>query len=116
VDGLKRVRFSSLPLNQLKNKVMEVRAITKYVFKGKEYRNLGEIRDHLHNVIGEEVLDKINRVCPPEQHKNFIKMLDVLCSPSVREVLNECLNVTFLHKEEENGLFESEEINVLDIK
>lgn len=89
---------------------MKIKPVTRYLFKGKEYNSLKEIKEAVHNTIGEEVLDKINRVCPPEQHKNLFKMLDVLCSPEVRKTLLECYTITF----EEND--EDEEINILDYK
>lgn len=93
-----------------------IKTITKYSYKGKEYNSLKELKDHIHNVIGEEVLDKINRVCPPEQHKNLFKMLDVLCSPEVRKVLLECYNVTFLQEDGEGYNTETVETNILDYK
>ena len=40
---------------------MKIKAITKYPFKGKEYNSLKEIKEEVHNIIGEEVLDKINK-------------------------------------------------------
>lgn len=97
---------------------MKIKEITKYVYKGQEYKNLKDIKEDVLNTIGEEVLDKINRVCPPQKHKDFIKMLDVLCEPEVREVLTECLNITF--EEEIEGttcgsFIDTEEINILDI-
>jgi hypothetical protein len=96
---------------------MKVEAVTKYVYKGVEYKSLKEIQDVIHNTIGVEVIDKINRVCPPQQHKHLFKLLEVLCQPDVRKVLTECLNVTFEKEHEEWGdLGQSETINVLDLK
>ena len=98
-------------------KMAAIKQITKYKYKGKEYNNLKEIKEELHNTIGLEVLDKINRVAPPQKHKDFIKVLDVLCKPEVRKVLTECLNVTFDEVTENEGGFDDvEEINVLDVK
>jgi hypothetical protein len=94
---------------------MEIKAVTKYNFKGKEYFTLKEIKEDIQNTIGLEVLDKIVRVCPPQKHKDLFNLLDVLCSPNVRKVLMECLNVTFDSEPEFFGE-EVETINVLDIK
>lgn len=38
-----------------------VTAITKYKFKDKEYNSLKAIQEEIHNTIGEEVIDKINK-------------------------------------------------------
>ena len=92
---------------------MEIIPKIKYPFKGKEYEKLEDIKKEIHNTIGEEVLDKIIRVCPPQRHKDLFKMLDVLCSPDVRKVLIECYNVT-IEKYEEHSL-QSETVNILDI-
>lgn len=92
---------------------MKIKAITKYLYKGKEYNSLKEIKEVVHNTIGEEVLDKIVRVCPPEQHKNLFNMLDVLCSPDVRKVLLECYNITFEAVTEDE---ETKTVNILDYK
>lgn len=96
---------------------MTIETITKYKYKGKEYNSLEEIQDEIHNIIGLEVLDKINRVCPPEKHENIIKMLKVLCLPEVRKVLTECYSVTFEEETQdfENGAFDYETINILDL-
>lgn len=96
---------------------MKVVEITKYKYKGKEYNSLKEIQEEVHNTIGEEVLDKINRVAPPQRHKDFIKILDVLCNPEVREILTECLNVTFDQPIDNGcgGFEQTETINILDL-
>lgn len=96
---------------------MKVQAVTKYVYKGVEYNSLEAIKEKLHDIIGTEVLDRINKECPPQRHRDFIKMLDILCDPDIRNVLMECYTVTF---EEENELEEfgqdnSRTINVLDV-
>lgn len=94
---------------------MKVIEIKKYLYKGKEYKSLESVKDEVHNTIGIEIIDKINRVCPPQKHKDLLNMLEVLCSPEVRKVLMECYNVNF-EKEEytENG-WEETNINILDI-
>ena len=46
---------------------MKIKAITKYIFKGEEFNSLQEIQNKIHDIIGVEVLDKIQRVCPPEK-------------------------------------------------
>lgn len=95
---------------------MRIKAITKHVFKGKEYNSLSEIKDEIQNTIGLEVLDKIARKCPLGKHKDYQVLMDLLCSKEVRDVLIECLSVTFDKEPEEWD--ESEEyktINILDI-
>lgn len=93
---------------------MKVEAVTKYKFKGIEYESLNSIKETLHNTIGLEVIDKINRVCPPMKHKDLFNLLEVLCTPQVRKVLTECYNVTFEEIDEFDQT--SQTINVLDIK
>lgn len=99
---------------------MKVEAITKYLYKGVEYKSLKDIKEKIHDIIGFEVLDKINRVCPPAKHKDFIKLLDVLCSKEVREVLKECYSVEFeqeVYSDDWVGIGqETETINILDIE
>lgn len=94
---------------------MKVKQITKYIYKNKEYSSLKELKEEIQNTIGLEVLDKIVRVCPPQRHKDLFNLLDVLCSPDVREVLRECLNITIESEPEFFG-DEIETINILDIK
>jgi hypothetical protein len=95
---------------------MEIKEITKYVYNGKEYNSLKAIKEEIHNTIGVEVIDKINKVCPPQKHKDLFKLLDVLCMPEVRSVLTECLNVTF-ERLNEDGYTQDycETVNILDI-
>lgn len=96
---------------------MKVKSITKYVFKNKEYNSLKDVKEEIHNTIGLEVLDKVARTCPLEKHKDYEKLLNLLCSKEVRGVLLECLNVEFDEFIEEgfNGDI-TETINILDIK
>lgn len=99
---------------------MQVKAITKYVYKGVEYNTLQDIQDTIHDTIGKEVIDKINRACPPQKHKDLFNMLEVLCQPEVRKILKECYNVTFERVKEPNTIDdyyneETETFNILDI-
>ena len=92
---------------------MKVKAITKFVYKDKEYNSLKEIKEAIHNTIGEEVIDKINKTVEV-RHKDLFKLLDILCEPEIRKVLTECLNVEFEDYNQFNDT--SETINVLDLK
>ena len=92
---------------------MKVKTVTRYVYKGIEHKSLKDLKEYVHNIIGEEVLDKIVRVCPPEKHRDLFKLLDVLCLPEVRKVLIDCYNINIV-EEDENG--EEVEFNVLDYK
>lgn len=94
---------------------MKITPVTKYPYKGKEYASLKDLKEKLHDIIGLEVLDKIVRVCPPQKHKDLFNLLDVLCSPEVRKVLTEVLNVTIESEPEFFG-DKIEIINILDIK
>jgi hypothetical protein len=98
---------------------MEVQSITKYKFKGKEYNSLKEIQDVLHNIIGEEVLDKISRTCPLQKHADYLKLLNLLCSKEIRTVLMKCFTVNVeqeLPYYEQGSLHgDTETINILDI-
>ena len=89
---------------------MKIQPITKYPFKGKEYNNLKEVQDAVHNIIGEEVIDKINRKIDIK-HRDLFILLDILCSKEVRQVLTESLNV-FVDIQDYEG--ESKRINILD--
>ena len=95
---------------------MQVIAVTKYKYKGEEYNSLEEIKEKLHDKIGIEVIDKINRVCPPQKHSDLFNLLDVLCKPEVRKTLKECYSVEF-EREIEDSMHEgeTEKINILDI-
>lgn len=93
---------------------MEINIITKYSFKGKEYKSLKDIKEEIHNTIGLEVLDKIVRVCPPQKHKDLFALLDVLCLPEVRKILIECYTIT-IEKPSKEWNEEPEIINILDI-
>lgn len=93
---------------------MKVKEITKYVFKGKEYKSLKEIKEEIHNTIGLEVLDKVARVCPLERHRDYEKLLNLLCSKEVRDVLIECLSVEFDEGDDcQDNVITT---NILDIK
>jgi len=96
---------------------MKVKAVTKYVFKGEEYKSLKDIKEKLHDTIGLEVLDKIARTCPLEKHKDYLKLLELLCSKEVRDVLTECFSVEFEDVLDSDWREDEVEIiNVLDIK
>jgi hypothetical protein len=92
---------------------MKVKAITKFIYKGKEYNSLKEIKEDIHNTIGTEVIDKITKTVGI-RHKDLFKLLDILCEPEIRKVLTECLNVEFEDYNEFSDT--SETINVLDLK
>lgn len=95
---------------------MKVVAVTKYIFDGKEYKSLKEIKDHIHNTIGEEFLDKMQRTCPLEKHKDYDTLLKLICEPSTRLLLLKMLNVTFTKDYiDEDGDECIEIINVLDV-
>jgi len=92
---------------------MKVKAVTRFVFKNKEYKSLKDIQAEIHNIIGEEVLDRINKTIEI-RHKDLLPLLQILCSKEVRETLTECLNVTYEQEpdyEDDN----TTEINILDI-
>jgi hypothetical protein len=92
---------------------MKIKEVTRYVYKDKEYKTLKEIKEAVENTIGEEVLDKINKTIEI-RHKDLIPLLDLLCSPEVRKVLLESLNITFeRYKDFEEE--ETETINILDL-
>jgi len=94
----------------------KIEVVTRYIFKGGEFKTLEEIKDKIHNIIGEEFFDKMMRVCPPERHKDIFNLLDVLCSKEVREALIDCFTVEVENPNYE--IFDNEEefINILDYK
>lgn len=85
---------------------------TKYRFKNKEFNSLKDVQNFVHDIIGKEVLDKINKNCDI-RHKDLIKMFDILCSKEVREILKECYNVTYSLTDEDT--YETIEHNILDL-
>lgn len=93
---------------------MTVKEITKYVYKGKEYNTLNDIKKEIHDTIGLEVIDKINRVAPPQKHSQLFDLLKVLCDPAVRLALIECYTV-FIEKDDPLNPNYYEKINVLDL-
>lgn len=92
---------------------MKVTAVTKFLYKGKEYKSLKEVRDEIHNTIGIELLDAMQRTCPLEKHGDYGKLLALLCSKKIRKMLVDCLDTTFIQVDEDG---DETEINVLDIK
>lgn len=96
---------------------MKIQAVTKYNFDGVEYNSLKEIQSKLHDIIGEEVLDQINRKIDI-RHKDLLPLLDLLCSKEIRNVLMKCYNVTYeaTNYDAENGEYEVEVKNILDLK
>ena len=92
---------------------MGVEQINKYVYNGKEYSSLADIRDYLHNRIGEELLHKMTYECPLEKHKDYDKLLSLICSRSIRDMLVECLSVRYSYTDEDTE--ECVVINVLDV-
>lgn len=91
---------------------MKVEILTKYKYQNQEFNSLQDLQNFVHDKIGVEVIDKINRVCPPQKHKDLFNLLDVLCSKDVRETLTELLNIEVTIEDEE----EEDTVNILDIK
>ena len=85
-----------------------IKPITKYPFNGKEFNSLKEVQNEVHNIIGENVIDVINRKIDI-RHKDLFILLDILCSKEVRRVLVECLSVTYEDEDDK-------ECNVLNLK
>lgn len=90
---------------------MKIKAITKYKYNGKEYDNLKDIQNDIHDIIGENVIDKINNTIDI-RHKDLFKLLEIFCSVEVRKTFLHCLNVEF-DTEDEYGDIKT--INILDL-
>ena len=90
---------------------MKIKAITKYKYNGKEYDNLKDIQNDIHDIIGENVIDKINKTIDI-RHKDLLKLLEIFCSVEVRKTFLDCLNVEF-DTEDEYG--DTKTINILDL-
>ena len=90
---------------------MKIKAITKYKYNGKEYNNLKDIQNDIHDIIGENVIDKINKTIDI-RHKDLFKLLEIFCSVEVRKTFLDCLNVEF-DTEDEDGDIKT--INILDL-
>ena len=88
---------------------MKIKAITKY--NGKEYNNLKDIQNDIHDIIGENVIDKINKTIDI-RHEDLFKLLEIFCSVEVRKTFLDCLNVEF-DTEDEYGDIKT--INILDL-
>jgi hypothetical protein len=96
---------------------MKIKAITKYTFKGEEYSSLKEIKEEIHNIIGFEILDKVAKTCPLEKHRDYEKLLNLLCDKDIRNILLDCLNVEFDEITEKTFSGDIvETINILDVK
>lgn len=91
---------------------MEIKVISKYKYDGKEYDSLKDIQNHIHNTIGEEIIDKINKSIEI-RHKDLFKLLEIFCDKDVRETFLKCLDVNYT-KEDEFG--EENTFNILDLK
>ena len=92
----------------------KVKIVTKYVLRGIEYSSLKKVQESVITRFGEEFLDRISKECPLEKHKDYFKLMDLLCSKDIIDLLNECLNVTCIIPGEEEE--EDREINILDLK
>ena len=90
---------------------MKIKVITKYKYNGKEYNNLKDIQNDIHDIIGENVIDKINKTIDI-RHEDLFKLLEILCSVEVRKTFIDCLNVEF-DTEDEYGDIKT--INILDL-
>lgn len=90
---------------------MKIKVITKYKYNGKEYDNLKDIQNDIHDIIGENVIDKINKTVDI-RHKDLFKLLEIFCSVEVRKTFLDCLNVEF-DTEDEYGDIKT--INILDL-
>jgi hypothetical protein len=95
---------------------MSVQRVTRYVYKGKEYKSLLDIQSKIHDTIGEEVLDVINRKVDIK-HKDLFVLLEILTSPKVRETLVDCFS-EFIEEEDwdDHGVPKTIVTNILDIK
>lgn len=96
---------------------MEIQVVTKFNFNGVEYNSLKEIQEKVHDIIGKEVIDQINRKIEI-RHKDLLPLLDLLCSKEIRNALMKCYNVTYEVEEyvEEYGEYDTEFKNILDLK
>ena len=90
---------------------MKIKVITKYKYNGKEYNNLKDIQNDIHDIIGENVIDKINKTIDI-RHEDLFKLLEIFCSVEVRKTFLDCLNVEF-DTEDEYGDIKT--INILDL-
>ena len=77
-----------------------VKQITKYIHKGKEYSSLKEIKKELHNNIGVNLLDAMQRKCPLQKHKDYETLLDLICSQEIRNILVESLTTRYTYYDE----------------
>lgn len=88
---------------------MKIKPITKYPFNGKEFLSLKEVQNEVHNILGEEVIDTINKKIDI-RYKDLFALLDIICSKDIREVLVKSLTVTYYNEELDK------DCNVLDLK
>ena len=79
---------------------MTVTQITKYTHKGKEYNSLKEIKEELHNNIGLNLLDEMQRKCPLQKHKDYQTLLELICSQQIRNILVESLTTRYTYYDE----------------
>lgn len=96
---------------------MKIQSVQKYMFGGVEFNSLKEVQDKVHDMIGETVLDQINKKIEI-RHKDLFTLLEILCSKEVRDTLLTCYNVTYeeVTYDYENGEYEVEDKNILDLK
>lgn len=101
---------------------MKIKTVERFIFKDIEYKSLKEVQDKIHNTIGEELFDKMERICPLEKRRDYFKLLDIICDPDMRRILIECLTTTFVEVSpdiDSSGIYQGDvntEINILDIK
>lgn len=75
---------------------------TVYTHDGQDFNSLAELKGHIENKIGENVIDlmdnelNVNEKLTPKQK---LKILEVLAHPTARKQLNKLLNATYTETE-----------------
>lgn len=91
---------------------MFIEKINKFKLDDKEFDNLKDVKKYVENIIGEEVLDKINRNIDIK-HKDLLTLFDIITSEDVRYILIKYLNVKIEIEDYEDNIIN---INILDYK
>lgn len=93
---------------------MFIEKINKFKLDHKEFDSLKDVKEHVEDIIGKEVLDKINRNIDIK-HKDLLMLFNIITSKEVRYFLIKYLDVK-IELEDENDEDDIMTINILDYK
>lgn len=93
---------------------MFIEKINKFKLDNKEFDNLKDVKGYVEDVIGKEVLDKINRNIDIK-HKDLLMLFNIITSKDIRYFLIKYLDIK-IEVEDDEDEDDTMTINILDYK